>query len=98
MHYFKSFSRVNSTQDEKVYFYLENELKLTHDELLSLIHFKSEKGRKFCNIYCNKKLVNREVVPWTWLVYYLTGNSASCVFCKSFSCDETISLLKPNND
>ena len=41
MHYFKSFSRVKSTQDEKVRFILENELKLTQAELLSFFYFKS---------------------------------------------------------
>ena len=90
MYYFKSFSRVKSTQDEKVRFYWGNELKLSYDELLSLFHFKSDKGLKFCN----RKLVNGEVVLRTWLVYSLTANSVFCIYCKAFSYDETISLLK----
>ena len=41
VHYFKSFSRVLSTQDEKAHFLLVNELILTQVELLSFFHFKS---------------------------------------------------------
>ena len=41
MHYFKSFGRVKSTQDEKVRFENGNELKLIQVELLSFFHFKS---------------------------------------------------------
>ena len=40
MHYFKSFSRVKSTQDEKARFIKGNELKLTQVELLSFLFFK----------------------------------------------------------
>ena len=39
-HHFKSFSRVKSTQDEKVRLIKGNELKLTQDELLSFFFFK----------------------------------------------------------
>ena len=35
MHHFKSFSRIKSTQDEKVHSIKGNELKLTQFELLS---------------------------------------------------------------
>ena len=36
MHHFKSFSRIKSTQDEKVRFVKGNELILSHSELISL--------------------------------------------------------------
>ena len=41
MHYFKLFIRVKSTQDEKMRFFLGNQLKLTQVELLSFFYFKS---------------------------------------------------------
>ena len=41
VHYFKSFSRVKSTQDEKVHFIHKNELKLAQIELFSFFYFKS---------------------------------------------------------
>ena len=37
MHYFKSFNRVQSTQDEKARFIKGNELKLTQVELFSFL-------------------------------------------------------------
>ena len=40
VHYFKSFNRVQSTQDEKEHFIKGNELKLTHIELFSFLFFK----------------------------------------------------------
>ena len=39
MHHFKSFSRVKSTQDQKVHFIKGNELKLTRVELLLFFLF-----------------------------------------------------------
>ena len=40
VHYSKSFSRVKSSQEEKVRFILGNELKLTQIELFSFFYFK----------------------------------------------------------
>ena len=42
MHHFKSFSRVKSTQDEKMGFTKEYDLKLIQVELLSFSFFKKE--------------------------------------------------------
>ena len=41
IHFFKCFNRKKSTQDEKVGFIKENELKLSQVELLSFFDFKS---------------------------------------------------------
>ena len=52
MHYFKSLSRVKSTQDVKMSFNQGNELKLTQVELLSFFYFKntlSESTQLFLN-------------------------------------------------
>ena len=40
VHYFKSFSRVKTTQDEKVRFIKGDEVKLTQDELLSFLFLR----------------------------------------------------------
>ena len=40
VHYFKSFSRLKSTQDEKVHYFYGNKLKLTQVELLSFFYIK----------------------------------------------------------
>ena len=40
MHFIKSRSREKLTQDEKVYFFKGNELKITHVELLPFFIFK----------------------------------------------------------
>ena len=40
VHYFKSFNRVQSSQDEKARFIKGNELKLTQVELFSFLFFK----------------------------------------------------------
>ena len=44
MHYFKSFSLVKSTQDEKACFIKGNELKLTQVELLFFLGMYLKKG------------------------------------------------------
>ena len=44
--YFKSFYRVQKTQDEKARFIKGNELKLTQVELFSFLFFKREQYRR----------------------------------------------------
>ena len=62
MRHFKSFSRVKSTQDEKVRFIKGDESKLTQTELLSFF-FLRVYGLLFCMFFlCVFKLyLNREV-------------------------------------
>ena len=50
VHYFKSFSRVKSTEDEKVHFFWGKELKLTQIELFSFFHFKNVNGEQTENL------------------------------------------------
>ena len=52
------------------------------------IYLRDKSGRKLKNIYFNGKLVNGKVVPQTWLVYSLIGNSIFYLCYKTFSSDQ----------
>ncbi|XP_035206722.1 zinc finger MYM-type protein 5-like [Stegodyphus dumicola] len=64
-----------------------------------LMYPKSNNGRKFSDTYYNRKMENRELVPRTWLLYFISTNSVFCFCCKIFaSVDSSSSLVKGYND
>lgn len=63
-----------------------------------LYYPRDSNGRKFSNLYYNRKMENGETVPRTWLLYSKALNSVYCFCCKLFSPIESSSLVEGFND